>query len=104
MNCCNNSYFVKKCQLLEYKRDVAHYITYVFKDLDTQDYIMCTRFPNWGSIQLNSGDIGYLKYKENIGGVTQWYDNNYNINLYNYDSIQFMTFVPELSKTENITL
>ena len=63
---------VIKAKLLALKED-QNYITYVFQNLCDNSYIMCTRLPNWESPVINIDDVGYLNYKEVIGGETEWY-------------------------------
>ena len=61
-----------KAKLLALKED-QKYIIYVFQNLDDNSYVMCTRLPNWESPVININDIGYLNYKEVIGGESEWY-------------------------------
>ncbi len=63
-----------KVRLLEIQKDISDYVTYVFVNLEATSqrdlYIMCTKFPNWESKPLSKNDVGYLKYKENLAGVS----------------------------------
>ena len=101
----NNDYYVSKVRLLEKKKDSSNYVTYVFENLNSTSmenlYIMCTQFPNWEPIIIENLEIGYLKYKENIAGITKWYDSENNDNhWYKYDSIQFIKFIKEKPNVE----
>lgn len=67
------------------------YTMYVFKTLDTNDYIMCTRPPNWKVPEISVGDKGFLQYQIVKAGdiyvtpdgttVTYRYSNTYFINF-----------------------
>lgn len=95
------NYFVNKCKLLEKKVDSLNYITYIFLNLfpvSNRDlFIMCTQFPNWDLGVINIGDIGYINFKENIAGMSTWYNKEEgNKVCYKYDSIQLIKFIPEI--------
>ena len=51
-------------KLLAGRRELGGYIKYVFQDLDTKKYILCTKFPNSNSDPIKLGTIGYLKYEK----------------------------------------
>ena len=108
-----NDYYVSKVRLLEIQKDISDYVTYVFVNLEAISqrdlYIMCTKFPNWESKPLSKNDVGYLKYKENLAGVSMWktvVDNEVVSGHFKYDSIQFINFVHEkpLIEYEGIVL
>lgn len=85
------------------------YITYVFQNLDSTNafdkYLMCTRFPNWGSPFIKLGDVGYVKYREVFGGVDEWYDRVKEVFVkYNYTDIHFLDFIYDKPKQDEITL
>jgi hypothetical protein len=79
-------------QLVAYKEELG-YVTYVFKDLDTEEYVMCTKFPKWNSEPIGIGDCGYIEYKEIIAGKDTWYNGSEQI-PYIYEGCQFIKFVP----------
>ena len=89
------------CEVLEIEFDSGNYITYVFKNLETESildkYIMCTQFPNWQHRILNIGEVGYLTYEQHLAGIDKWF-NGKEMVPYNYDTIQFIKFI---YKTEN---
>lgn len=96
-----------KGKLLTYKEDIGGYIVYVFENLDyklnSERYLMCTRFPNWDSPQLNIGDIGFVKYKLVEGGSDTWYDFYTRQNVpYKYTGIHFLDFIREKGDTKEI--
>lgn len=83
-------------QLIAKRENFGGYIIYVFKNLNSNEYLMCTRLPNWNSAEIKIGDIGFLNYKEVIGGETQYfnvYENKYC--YYKYDNIYFESFIKE---------
>lgn len=78
------------------------YIKYVFRNKETNDYILCTRFPNWETPPIKLFSVGYLKYKEIIAGKDVWYNKDEGIFMsYNYDIDQFIDFVEEVSTTKS---
>ena len=96
-------------KLIAQKVDIGEYITYVFKNLDSESifdkYIMCTRFPNWDSPFIELGDTGYVKYREVFGGVDEWYDKDKEVFVkYNYTDIHFLDFIYDKEKADEITL
>lgn len=80
--------------------DDCGYINYVFKDIEKETLIMCTRYPNWNQKQIKLGDEGFLEYKEIIAGETTWYNSSNNDRIpYKYDGLQFVKFI---HKPDNI--
>ena len=53
--------YIKKVKLIAI-RD-GQYTVYVFQEVDTSEYIMCTRLPNWRVPDLELGTIGFLQYQ-----------------------------------------
>lgn len=86
------------CQLLAQSQDWEGYNTLVFLNLDKVSYqfkyIMCVKFPNWNSDSIKIGDEGYLHYEDRKAGIDEWYDGTKMVK-YNYDSVQFIKFVPK---------
>ena len=84
--------------------DIDHYITYVFENLESQDYdhkyLMCVQFPNWNQSIINIGDIGFVNVKYVKEGVSQWYDGE-KMNVYKYTNVVFLKFVKEPEKVNN---
>ena len=79
--------------------DVGGYITYVFIDLESKEYLMCTRFPNWEHRELRLGEIGYLEYMEIRAGIDLWFDGTKMV-PYNYNNIQFIKFISKPPEKE----
>lgn len=85
--------------------DTFGYITYVFECLEEYiikqtKYVMCVRFPNWQTKNLNIGDIGYLEFREIRAGIDKWFDGEKMI-PYNYDTIQFIKFIDKPEEKED---
>lgn len=96
-------------KLIAQKSDLGGYITYVFRNLDSDElfekYLMCTRFPNWDCPFIELGDTGFVKYREVFGGVDEWYDKEQDSFVkYNYTDIHFINFVYDKEKPDEITL
>lgn len=76
------------------------YISYVFENLNFQDYdyqfITAIRFPNWDHGSIKNGDVGYVVVKYVQGGKDEWYDKDAKeFQVYNNDNIIFLKFIPE---------
>ena len=81
---------VKEVKLLAIRSGT--YTIYVFKVLDTNEYVMCTRVPNWQVPQINVGDIGFLRYQIVKAGETYITPDGEEIS-YKYSNIYFINFV-----------
>ena len=83
--------------------DIGGYITYVFENLNQQDYnskyLMCVQFPNWNQTEVNIGDIGYVNVKYVKEGVSQWYDGE-KMQVYRYTNVVFLKFIKEPEKVD----
>lgn len=92
---------VIKARLSASREDPGDYTKYVFQNLDTGEYVLCTKFPNWDTPLINLGSVGYLKYKEIIAGKETWYDHVNNVFVpYKFDADQFIDFVLEPKKQD----
>jgi hypothetical protein len=82
------------------------YTIYVFQKMDNNEYIMCTRLPNWKVPSIDIGHIGFLQYQIVKAG-DMYFDPNTQRNIsYNYSNIYFINFVDEneLVKNDKIIL
>ena len=75
------------------------YTTYVFQTLDTKEYIMCTRLPNWKVPEIAIGDEGFLQYQVVNAGEEYFSVAEQKNVKYNYSNIYFNNFI---LKTNNI--
>ena len=83
--------------------DMFGYITYVFKEVDSDRYVMCVRFPNWNQSVINIGDSGFLKVRYVEEGKDEWFDGTNFIKYKNTDVI-FLKFIHEKSKINDIII
>lgn len=74
------------------------YTIYVFQELDSRQYIMCTKLPNWHSVELSIGDIGYLEYSIIKAGDSYYDPTEDKYIKYLYSNVYFINFV----KTNNL--
>lgn len=76
--------------------DIQGYTTIVVQDLENtsfgQKYKMLVIFPNWEGYIPEIGDIGYISYKDVVGGVDSWFDGNKMV-PYNYTNTIFIKFI-----------
>jgi hypothetical protein len=82
------------------------YTVYVFENVKTGEYIMCTRLPNWQCSEISGGDIGYLEYKVVNAGDT-YFDVSQNKEIqYAYSNVYFINFIQdtEMVKQNEIIL
>lgn len=93
-------------KLVALREDIGGYIVYVFQDLDTTEYEMCTRLPNWNEPILEIGDVGYIEIEDVYAGYSTYCDiNTGEICSYKYDNNYFRSFVPEIKpKSTQLTL
>lgn len=75
-------------------RDGAYSI-YVFKNLDANTYIMCTKLPNWQTPNVSIGDEGFLNYQDVVAGESYYNPLTQTSHVYNYSNVYFMNFVQE---------
>lgn len=68
------------------------YTTYVFQNLDKEEYIMCTKLPNWNVPEVDIGDIGYLQYKEVLAGDV-FVNAEGEVSRYRYPNVYFINFI-----------
>ena len=68
------------------------YTMYVFK-LDNDEYIMCTRLPNWQTPDISEGDEGFLQYQIVKAGETYYDPDTGETIKYKYSNIYFKNFV-----------
>jgi hypothetical protein len=90
--------------LKEKSIDMGNYITYVFENLNPQDYdsqyLMCVQFPNWNQSEIKKGDIGYVNVRYVREGISQWYDGE-KMNTYKYTNLVFLKFIKEQEQVGN---
>jgi hypothetical protein len=69
------------------------YTMYVFQNLDTMAYIMCTRLPNWQVPEIQIGDSGFLEYQFVEAGQEYFDATQEKMIRYLYTNVYFINFV-----------
>lgn len=73
----------------------GQYVQYVFQNLETNEYVMCTRCPNWQADVVKIAQDGFLEYHTVRGGIDTYYDANDQVHRhYLQDATYFLNFVP----------
>lgn len=94
---------IARSKLLAVRDEV--YSIYVFKNLDTNTYVMCTKLPNWQTPNVSIGDEGFLSYQDVVAGEEYYNPLTQTSHVYNYSNVYFMNFVQETEiKNSNIIL
>ena len=79
------------------------YEIYVFQQ-DNQEFIMCTKLPNWGVYNINIGDSGFLTYEYANAGE-EYFDRDTNEKrIYRFTNIYFKDFIKDIKNKEKIIL
>ena len=92
-----------RAKLIAKHTDVFNYTTYAFQNVDSNEYVLCTRFPNWEHPTIEIGEIGILQFKEVIAGEDKWYNGETMI-PYNYTGWHFVKFVPIKENVDDIII
>lgn len=96
---------IVRAKLVAYKEELGGYMTYVFRNAETGEPIMCTKFTNWNTAPVQVWSTGYLAYKSILPGVDKWYDPATDSFMrYRFEGYQFINFVPELVATDEILM
>lgn len=90
--------FVKHVKLIAIRNN--RYTIYVFKELDNDEFIMCTRLPNWQTPKIDLGDKGFLQYQIVEAGDKYITPNGEKI-FYQYSNCYFINFVNEIDVVKN---
>lgn len=78
------------------------YTIYVFQ-IDNNEYIMCTKLPNWSISNLHLNDTGFITIEEVQQGEEYIDRITQSKKVYNFSNIYFKEFVKD-NKTEDIIL
>ena len=89
---------IKEVELIAKREGI--YTMYVFKTLDTYDYIMCTRLPNWQVPEVNVGDQGFLQYHIVKSGDSYTTPDG-TVVIYKYSNTYFINFVKKSDTLKN---
>lgn len=73
------------------------YEKFVFKT-DEEKYILCTRLPNWGNLDMKIGDTGFATIFETKAGE-EYFDRNTEIKrVYYYTNVYLKDFIKDMKK------
>ena len=75
------------------------YTMYVFKNAETNEFIMCTKLPNWNTPEVFIGDVGFLQIEVVKAGEEYFDVNILEKSTYLYSNIYFKNFI---NKTDAI--
>ena len=83
------------------------YFSYVFKYLNPEDvtryndnYVICTRYPNWQHAIINIGDIGYVEIEVVRAGIDTWFDGEKQV-PYRNNAARFIKFIDKPHEKSN---
>lgn len=82
---------IEEVKLVANKDD--RYTMYVFQNLETKKYIMCTRMPNWQVPDVQVGNIGFLKYAVVQAGDTYYDVITEEFSKFKYSNVYFINFI-----------
>lgn len=77
------------------------YSLFVFKDLETQEFIMCTRLPNWNLPYIEIGEIGFLKISKAVAGENYYDPNDQSFKPYRYTNNYMTNYIKETDITNS---
>ena len=81
------------------------YTVFVFQNLQNNEYIMCTKLPNWDFGDIKIGSVGFLTYENAIAGEKYFNPRNQNFEIYNYTKLYFKNFIEDIkNKNEEILI
>lgn len=82
---------VSEVQLLAKKEGT--YTVYVFRNLETNELIMCTKLPNWNIQEVNINDIGFLDYRQVKAGEEYYNIDTEKFTPYLYSNVYLNNFI-----------
>ncbi|GMO10860.1 MAG: hypothetical protein Nk1A_9160 [Endomicrobiia bacterium] len=85
-----------RAEVVATKEEPGGYIVIVVLNTVRNEYLMCTKLPNWSCRTPVKGEIGYLQYREFIAGEDTWYDFSKGEKIpFKYTGLYFWNFVKE---------
>lgn len=78
-----------------------NYTNYVFKDNKSEEYIFCTRLPNWQIPRIEIGESGYLQYNKVKAGDEYINPDTGEIINYKYTNTYIHNFVKKTDIFKN---
>lgn len=71
------------------------YTVYVFQIIESKEYIMCTRLPNWQVPDVSIGNIGFLEYQYVQAGESYYNPQLDKTVAYLYSNVYFINFIQQ---------
>lgn len=90
---------IKRVKLLAIR--TGTYTLYVFKDLESGAYLMCTRLPNWSVPEMNIGDEGFLQIELVKAGEKYFDVASGEYDFYKYSNVYFKNFMKKMADVTN---
>ena len=82
----------------------GHYTIYVFQDINSKEYIMCTRPPNWQTPNVDLWEEGFLQYQIVKAGEEYFEPETGKKLIYNYSNVYFTNFVKKTDNKSDIVI
>jgi len=81
------------CQLMA--KRTGNYTVYVFKNLETNNYITVTKCPNWEDDEIDVGQEGFLTFRFVRAFQEKWTDKfTMKEIFYQYSANYYLSFIP----------
>jgi hypothetical protein len=93
-----NGRIIKEVELLAVRDGV--YTVYVFKVLNEENYVMCTRLPNWQVPEISIGDQGFLQYQI-VNAGDKYVTPDGEKDIFRYSNCYFINFVNKSDIVKN---
>jgi len=90
--------YVKEVEVLASRE--GQYSVYVFKDVLSEEYLLCTRLPNWQIPQLSVGMKGFLQYQIVKAGDIYTTPNG-DKEVYRYSNAYIVNFINKSDVVKN---
>ena len=92
--------FTFKGKLVIKKSNV--YTEYVFQNVETDEYILCTKLPNWDCQEIFPEEEGYVTIEQANAGDS-YIDLNGTQKTYKYTKLYFKNFI-KINNSQNIKI
>ena len=76
------------------------YTNYVFYNEEENEYLLCTKVPNWNTPEIELNTSGYVSYEEATPGDT-YVTPTGEIGIYRYSKLYFKNFI-KINNTSDI--
>ena len=79
------------------------YTIYVFQK-DNNEYVMCTKLPNWGTYNILIGDSGFVTINTVTAGEEYYERSTGKTVKYMFSNVYFKEFIKDKKQVEDIRL